>query len=87
MTDNFIFILLSSIVIAAIPTAIFVVLIYWIDRYEKEPLWLLITAFLWGAIPSIIAAFILNTLLSIPFYLVGEQLGTAVGETFIAPLT
>ena len=87
MTDSFIFILLSSIVIAAIPTAFFVVIIYWIDRYEKEPLWLLITAFLWGAIPSIIAAFILNTLLSIPFYLVGEDLGNAVGATFIAPLT
>ncbi|MCA9989056.1 MAG: PrsW family intramembrane metalloprotease [Anaerolineales bacterium] len=86
MSESTLFILFVSIIIAAIPTAIFVAIIYWIDRYEKEPLWLLITTFLWGAVPSIIAAFIINTLFSIPFYLVGEGFGDAIGATFIAPL-
>ena len=86
MSDNILLILLVSVIVAAIPTIFFVGIIYWIDRYEKEPLWLLITTFLWGAIPSIIAAFIINTLFSIPFYLVGEGFGDAMGATFIAPL-
>jgi RsiW-degrading membrane proteinase PrsW (M82 family) len=44
-------------------------IIYWVDRYEREPLWLLSAAFLWGAIPSIIMALIFNEVLSIPLYL------------------
>jgi RsiW-degrading membrane proteinase PrsW (M82 family) len=27
---------------------------WWADRYEREPLWLLTVAFLWGAVPAII---------------------------------
>ena len=34
-------VLLLSIIAAAIPTLFFVGLIYWVDRYEKEPFWLL----------------------------------------------
>jgi protease PrsW len=79
-------IFILSVIAAVIPTLFFVSLIYWVDRYEKEPLWLLSAAFLWGAIPSIIAAFILNTLFSIPFHLIlGPDLGDAFGASFIAP--
>jgi protease PrsW len=79
-------IFILSVIAAIVPTLIYVTLIYWVDRYEKEPLWLLTAAFLWGAIPSIIAAFILNTLFSIPFYLIlGPGIGDAVGASFIAP--
>jgi protease PrsW len=80
-------ILLLSIIAAMIPTAVYVGLIYWVDRYEKEPLWLLSAAFLWGAIPSIIAALIFNTLFSIPFFLLGGELvGDLAGAVLIAPV-
>lgn len=40
-----------------------------------------------GAIPSIIFAFIVNTVLSIPFYVfAGESLGDALSASLIAPL-
>jgi RsiW-degrading membrane proteinase PrsW (M82 family) len=43
---------------AIIPTIFYINLIWWLDRYEKEPLWLLTVAFLWGAIPAIILGLI-----------------------------
>ncbi|MFQ5436284.1 MAG: PrsW family intramembrane metalloprotease [Anaerolineae bacterium] len=79
-------VLFISIIAAAIPALFYVALIYWVDRYEKEPLWLLITAFFWGAIPSILIAFIFNTLFSLPIYLLaGDVTGDALAATLIAP--
>jgi RsiW-degrading membrane proteinase PrsW (M82 family) len=45
-------ILLVAILGALIPTVIYVLFVWWLDRYEKEPLWLLALAFLWGAGPA-----------------------------------
>jgi protease PrsW len=79
-------IFILSVLAAIIPTIIYVALIYWVDRYEKEPLWLLSAAFLWGAIPSIVAAFILNTAFNLPFYVIlGPGIGDAIGAVLIAP--
>lgn len=79
-------ILLISIAAAIIPTLVYLLLIYLVDRYEKEPLWLLSGAFLWGAVPSIVVAFIVNTTLSTPFYLlVGGPSADALTASFIAP--
>ena len=79
-------VLILSAIAAFFPTLFYVVLIYWVDRYEKEPWWLLTAAFLWGAIPSIIVAFIANSLLSIPFYwLAGQNGGDALAASLIAP--
>lgn len=79
-------VLILSTIAAAIPAFFYVILIYWVDRYEKEPWWLLMAAFLWGAVPSIIIAFIANSVLAIPFYLLaGQTTGDALAATLIAP--
>ncbi|MEJ2750292.1 MAG: PrsW family intramembrane metalloprotease, partial [Anaerolineae bacterium] len=79
-------VLILSLIAAAVPALIYISLIYWVDRYEKEPVWLLAAAFLWGAIPSVIVAFIANSVLSIPFYLLaGQTAGNALAATLIAP--
>ncbi|MBE2201845.1 MAG: PrsW family intramembrane metalloprotease [Anaerolinea sp.] len=79
-------ILLLSIIVAIIPTLLYVGLIYWVDRYEKEPWWLLTAAFFWGAVPSILIAYIFNSFLSIPLYaLAGAEAGDALAASFIAP--
>jgi len=57
-----------SVMAAAVPTLFYTGIIYWFDRYEKEPLWLIAAAFLWGAVPSIAIAFVFNTILSIPLH-------------------
>ncbi len=79
-------IFLYSLIAAVIPTLLYAGVIYWVDRYEREPLWLLSAAFLWGAIPSIILALIFNELFSIPFYLLaGPEMGHFLTASLIAP--
>lgn len=79
--------LLFSVLAAAVPVLLYAGLIYWVDRYEKEPLWLLSAAFLWGAIPAALLALLFNALLSAPFYLLLER-GPAelVSGAVIAPV-
>ena len=62
-------VLLWSLLAAAVPVVFYVWLIYWVDRYEKEPWWLLAAAFLWGAIPAALLALVLNTAFSLPLYM------------------
>jgi RsiW-degrading membrane proteinase PrsW (M82 family) len=64
---------------ALIPTAFYVAFIWWLDRYEKEPLWLLTLAFLWGAIPAAIFSMLMELALDIPIAALG-------GETLVANL-
>jgi RsiW-degrading membrane proteinase PrsW (M82 family) len=45
--------LILSLLAAAIPTGLYVALVLWSDRYEREPGWLLTTAFGWGALPAV----------------------------------
>lgn len=80
-------VLFLSILAATIPATIYIFFIYWVDRYEKEPWWLLTAAFLWGAIPSIFVALFFNITLSVPIYaLVGEgTTGDAIAASLIAP--
>ncbi len=77
---------IASVFAAFVCTFFYTTIIYLVDRYEKEPLWLLAATFLWGAVPSVIVAFIVNTGLSIPFYLLGETAGNLTGAAAIAPL-
>jgi RsiW-degrading membrane proteinase PrsW (M82 family) len=64
---------------ALIPTVFYVLFVYWLDRYEKEPLWLLTTAFLWGAIPAALLSVVVELIIDVPIYAVG-------GESLIANL-
>src|SRR5207247_9929465 len=57
--------LIIGLICATLPVPIYVMLMLWIDRYEAEPLWLLATAFFWGALVAVLVAFIFNTSLSI----------------------
>jgi RsiW-degrading membrane proteinase PrsW (M82 family) len=53
--------LLVGMVVAMLPAPCYVILLLSLDRYEPEPLWMLATAFFWGAIVAVFIAFILNT--------------------------
>lgn len=81
-------VLIFAILAAFIPTIVYISIVYWADQYEKEPFWLLSAAFLWGAVPSIIFAYIFNTTLSLPIYLIlGESYAAdAAAATLIAPI-
>jgi len=72
-----------------VPMVLYAVIFWWFDRYEKEPLALLISAFLWGAVPSIILALIMQLLLDVPIMAVSpNQLAyDLLGASVSAPLT
>jgi RsiW-degrading membrane proteinase PrsW (M82 family) len=58
--------LFTAIVWAIVPAAILLLLIYALDRYEKEPLRLLVVAFLFGAVVAPLVAFLVQRLLDVP---------------------
>src|ERR671939_1483023 len=53
---------LLGLVMATLPVPVYVLLILWIDRYEAEPLWMLATAFFWGATFAAFISIIINSL-------------------------
>lgn len=53
---------LISFLGASIPALFYAGILYWLDRYEKEPLRLIGGVFLWGGMIASLGAFILNTL-------------------------
>ncbi len=86
MTINSGNILLLSIIAAVIPAAIYLTIIYWFDRYEKEPLWLLGALFFWGAVPAVLLTLLLSVVASAPLYLfMGPDALDTVEAILIAP--
>lgn len=51
-----------GIVLALLPVPVYMLLVLWIDRFEKEPGWMLAAAFVWGAMVASFFAFVLNTI-------------------------
>ena len=79
--------LLLGFVTATIPVPIYVVLVLWIDRYETEPLWMLATAFFWGALIATFFAFLLNTTSAgIVGALTNANAAEAFGAVIAAPI-
>ena len=54
--------LVIGMICASLPVPIYIMLLLWVDRYEAEPLWMLATSFLWGALVAVFIAIILNTI-------------------------
>jgi RsiW-degrading membrane proteinase PrsW (M82 family) len=72
---------------AVVPVVVIVAAILWVDRWEPEPSWMLLTAFLWGASVAVFAAGFVND----SAYVLGElALGTGggllVGPVISAPI-
>jgi len=81
-------IMVVAILGALIPTAAYVLLLWWIDRYEKEPVGLLAVAFLWGAGPAAILSIILEVAFAAPVSALGAEslLGRLLSASVSAPL-
>ncbi len=67
---------------------VFAYVLYWLDRYEKEPLLLLGGVFLWGVIVAAGSAFLINTVLGVGIYVfTGSNFATDLATgSLIAPL-
>ncbi len=80
--------ILLSILLGFFPMLLFATIVYWIDRYEKEPLLLLGGVFIWGAVIAAGAAFIVNSFLGLGIYLfTGSQAITEITTaSAVAPI-
>jgi RsiW-degrading membrane proteinase PrsW (M82 family) len=76
--------LMLGLLTATIPVPLYIVLVLWIDRYEAEPLWMLATAFFWGAVIATFFAFLLNTTSA---GIVGSLANANAGEAFAAVIS
>lgn len=48
----------APLLAAFFPTALYTLMLWWLDRYEKEPLHLLLVTFVWGAVPALALAIV-----------------------------
>jgi RsiW-degrading membrane proteinase PrsW (M82 family) len=71
--------------LALVPTLFYILLVWWLDRYEKEPVSLLVLAFVWGAVPTIILSLIAEVVSSQPLYAIDEVVGDLVSTVITGP--
>ena len=81
--------ILLILFLSFVPMLLYALVLWWLDRYEKEPLGLLTVAFLWGAIPSIVLALIMQVVLDVPVMAISNSNLTyeLLGASVVAPLT
>ncbi len=79
---------LVAIFFGFVPMFLFAAFIYWLDRYEKEPVLLLGATFFWGVIFAAGGAFLINTSFGMGIFLVtGSEAASEIGTTsIIAPI-
>jgi RsiW-degrading membrane proteinase PrsW (M82 family) len=83
-------ILTFSCLLGILPMVIYTVVLWLFDRYEKEPVGLLVAAFVWGFVPSAIIALISQIILGLPAQaLFGDNAfaQALVFASVIAPIT
>jgi RsiW-degrading membrane proteinase PrsW (M82 family) len=81
-------VLFFAVVLALLPTLLYALLLWWLDRYEKEPLPMLLVAFLWGAIPAILLALALEIAANAPLeqFIVESSTRRLAEAGFLAPI-
>ncbi len=78
--------LLLSVLAAALPMISFLIAVWWMDRYEREPPVLVLAVFGWGAVGAVILALGGSGVLGVPVQLMVPEAGAVVGPVLIAPL-
>jgi RsiW-degrading membrane proteinase PrsW (M82 family) len=79
--------LLLALVVGVVPMVVYALVLWWFDRYEKEPLGLLVASFLWGAVPAVIFSLIAELALGVPVsLLVRPAAASLVEAALIAPV-
>lgn len=83
----FVLLALLSVLCATLPMFAFLLLVWWMDRHDREPLWLFGLTFFWGAIGGVGLALIGSSTLMIPLELaLGPELADQLSAVIIAPL-
>jgi len=79
--------LLLSVFAAGVPMVAYLLLMRWMDRYEREPLGLVIAAFAWGGIGAILISVIGSLILMLPLeFATNEDTAMFLSVSMVAPL-
>jgi RsiW-degrading membrane proteinase PrsW (M82 family) len=80
--------LIASFIIGFGTALVSASILYWLDRYEKEPLLLLGGVFVWGAVVAAGSAFLVNTVLGLGIYIfTNSEVATDLATgSLVAPL-
>ena len=79
---------LLVLIVGIVPMVFYALILWWFDRYEKEPLGLLVAAFLWGAVPAIVFSLVAQLILEVPIsHFVSPLASDLVGTAVVAPVT
>ncbi len=79
--------IVAALAFGILPMLAYSALLWWFDRYEKEPLGLVIAAFAWGAAPAVLFSLIAELVLHIPVAgLMDATTAGLVEVALIAPL-
>ena len=82
-----ILIVFLSVAAATIPILTYLMFIWWLDRYEREPVWLVALTFLWGALGAIVLSIAGSLLLGLSIAIVfGISGNSAVDTVVVAPI-
>ncbi|MBM3129778.1 MAG: hypothetical protein FJ009_14295, partial [Chloroflexi bacterium] len=77
--------LIFSLLATLVPTIVYALTLRWFDRYEKEPLPLVVAAFLWGAIPAVVLSIIGELIADVPLAFFGAGAAKLIGSSGVAP--
>ncbi|EFO79067.1 putative integral membrane protein [Oscillochloris trichoides DG-6] len=79
---------LIAVLLSFGPAFLYAAIVYWLDRFEKEPLHLLGGAFLWGACVATLGAIIATSVLEVGVEVItgNAALAELTGTTLLAPL-
>jgi RsiW-degrading membrane proteinase PrsW (M82 family) len=77
-----------SVFFATLPILAYLFAIWWMDRYDREPVWLLLVTFAWGALGGVFLALIGSLALDLSMGVIfGVQGSTeALDTVFVAPV-
>lgn len=83
----YIVLLALSAVCATVPMVGFLLLVWWFDRHDREPLWLVGLTFSWGGIGSILLALLGSELMMAPLrFFMGAGDAERLAPVIVAPL-
>ncbi|MEN0063809.1 MAG: PrsW family intramembrane metalloprotease [Myxococcota bacterium] len=85
--------LIGSVLAAIVPMFTFLAVVWWLDRYDREPVWLLTITFFWGAIPAVLIALPGSAVLGQVLLVLSDASGldpalaaSVTGPVLVAPL-
>jgi RsiW-degrading membrane proteinase PrsW (M82 family) len=82
-----VFLLPTSLVCAIVPMVLFLWLVWWMDRYDREPIWLVMLTFAWGALGGVLFALIGSEIAMQPISMaIGATTADQLSAVLVAPL-